>query len=105
MFKETDESIITEIATQYRLGELDKAIMKIYLELPPDKKDAFKDFAFALVDTVLNNETLFMEYREKYVAENALPFAARGGDTSQLMEAAELFDNSFEQKEGHSEVE
>ena len=105
MFKETDESIITEIATQYRLGELDKAIMKIYLELSPDKKDAFKDFAFALVDTVLNNEALFTEYREKYVTENALPFAARGGDTSQLMEAAELFDNALEQKEGKAKVE
>ena len=105
MFKETDESIITEIATQYRLGELDKAIMKIYLELSPEKKDAFKDFAFALVDTVLNNEALFAEYREKYIAKNALPFAARGGDTSQLMEAAELFDNALEQKEGNAKVE
>lgn len=103
MFIENDDTIITEVAAQYHLGDLDKAIMKIFLELSPEKREAFKDFAFTLVDTVLNDDALFMEYREKYVEDNALSFAARGGDTSNLDEAAELFDNAMEREDKQGE--
>lgn len=92
MFVENDETIISEVAAQYHLGDLDKAIMKVYLELSPEKREAFKDFAFTLIDTVLNDDTLYMEYREKYVADNALPFAARGGNAEKIEELSNLYD-------------
>lgn len=103
MFNENDETIISEVAAQYHLGDLDKAIMKIFLELSPEKREAFKEFAFTLVDTVLNDDALYMEYREKYVENNALPYAARGGDTSNLDEAAELFDEAMEREDKQGE--
>lgn len=103
MFNENEETIISEVAAQYHLGDLDKAIMKIFLELSPEKREAFKEFAFSLVDTVLNDDALYMEYREKYVENNALPFAARGGDTSNLDEAAELFDKAMEREDKQGE--
>lgn len=103
MFIENDETIISEVAAQYHLGDLDKAIMKVFLELSPEKREAFKEFAFSLVDTVLNDDALYMEYREKYVENNALPYAARGGDTSNLDEAAELFDEAMEKEDKQGE--
>ena len=103
MLIEDDETIISEVAAQYHLGDLDKAIMKIFLELSPEKREAFKEFAFTLVDTVLNDDVLYMEYREKYVENNALPYAARGGDTSNLDEAAELFDEAMEREDKQGE--
>lgn len=103
IFIESDETIISEVAAQYHLGDLDKAIMKIFLELSPEKREAFKEFAFTLVDTVLNDDVLYMEYREKYVENNALPYAARGGDTSNLDEAAELFDEAMEREDKQGE--
>lgn len=103
MFNEDDETIISEVAAQYHLGDLDKAIMKIFLELSPEKREAFKDFAFTLVDTVLNDGALYTEYREKYVEDNSLPYAARGGDTSNLDEAAELFDEAMEREDKQGE--
>lgn len=96
IFNESDDTIISDVAAQYKLGELDKEILKIFLELSPEKRDAFKDFAFALVDSVLNNDTLYMAYRNQYIENNTLPFAARGGDSSNLDEAAELFDKAME---------
>lgn len=98
IFEENDKTIISELTKQYKLNDLDKSIIQIFLELSPEKRELLKDFAFSLVDTVLNDDSLYMEYRERYISENALPFAARNGDTSNLDEAAELFDKAIEEK-------
>lgn len=100
MFNENDETVISDIATQYKLGELDKEILKIFLGLSPEKRDAFKNFAFALVDSVLNNETLYMAYRNQYIENKTCSFAACSDDTMNLDEAAELLDGVDIGKEG-----
>lgn len=100
MFNENDETVISDIATQYKLEELDKEILKIFLGLSPEKRDAFKNFAFALVDSVLNNETLYMAYRNQYIENKTCSFAACSDDTMNLDEAAELLDGVDIGKEG-----
>ena len=94
MFIENDDSVISELASQFQLEEMDREILKIFLNLSPTQREAFKSFAFSLVNTVLNNEKLYQEYRTEHLQKNTLPFAARGGDASNLMEAAELYDEA-----------
>ena len=94
MFVENDNTIISEVAAQYHLGDMDKEMLRIFLELAPEQRQAVKSFAFALVDSVLQNPALYQEYRNTKIKETPLLFAARSGDTSNLEEAAELFDQA-----------
>lgn len=64
MFVETDDSIIANVAAEYHLSALDKAILKIFLELPPEKRAIMRDFSYSLIDTILNNDELHTEYQQ-----------------------------------------
>ncbi|MBS5166352.1 MAG: helix-turn-helix transcriptional regulator [Butyricicoccus pullicaecorum] len=64
MFVETDDSIIANVAAEYHLSALDKAILKIFLELPPEKRTIMRDFSYSLIDTILNNDELHTEYQQ-----------------------------------------
>ncbi len=64
MFVETDDSIITSVVAEYHLSALDKAILKIFLELPPEKRAIMRDFSYSLVDTILNDDELHTEYQQ-----------------------------------------
>lgn len=44
MFSGTPESVVDEIAEDYNLDDLDKKIIKKYLELPEDKRKAIKEY-------------------------------------------------------------
>lgn len=94
MFIENDNTIISEVSAQYHLGDMDKEILRIFLELAPEQRQAVKSFAFALVDSVLQNPALYQEYRDTKIKDTPLLFAARSGDASNLDEAAELFDQA-----------
>lgn len=94
MLIQNDNTIISEVAAQYHLGDMDKELLRIFLELAPEQRQAVKSFAFALVDSVLQNPALYQEYRGTKIKETPLLFAARSGDASNLDEAAELFDQA-----------
>lgn len=60
MFAPSDDSIIADVAAKYHLGELDKAILKIFLELPPEKREILHQFtrslAGAAISELLSNQ-------------------------------------------------
>lgn len=43
MFSDLPDTILDELCAQYELDDIDKKIMEIYLELPPDARQALKD--------------------------------------------------------------
>ena len=43
MFSDLPDTILDELCAQYDLDDIDKKIMEIYLELPPDARQALKD--------------------------------------------------------------
>lgn len=74
MFNENDDALISEVSTQYGLTGLDKQILKIFLELPKDKREQLKRFAFDLVDTVLTDDLLRAEFESQYMSSDMLAF-------------------------------
>jgi len=93
MFVETDSSVIGELTKSYGLGKFDETILKLFCELPLEQRKTLKEFAFSLVDAVLNNEVLYSEYRENVIEENATSYAARNGDTNGLKDLVDDFDS------------
>lgn len=43
MFSDLPDTILDELCVQYELDDIDKKIMEIYLELPPEARQALKD--------------------------------------------------------------
>lgn len=43
MFSDLPDTILDELCAQYELDDIDKKIMEIYLELPPEARQALKD--------------------------------------------------------------
>lgn len=43
MFSDLPDTILDELCAQYDLDDIDKKIMEIYLELPPEARQALKD--------------------------------------------------------------
>ena len=74
MFVETDDSIIANVAAEYHLSALDKATLKSFLELPPEKRAIMRDFSYSLIDTILNDDELYAEY-QKHIQKKMAPSA------------------------------
>lgn len=43
MFSDLPDTILDELCAQYELDDIDKKIIEIYLELPPEARQALKD--------------------------------------------------------------
>lgn len=44
MFSALPETLLDEVAEEYELDELDKMIVKQYMQLPPDKREIIKEY-------------------------------------------------------------
>lgn len=66
----------------------------------PDERKVIKSYVRNMIDALAGDEAAYKEFRAEYDKEHALPFAARGGDTSDLAEAAERFDSTFPAADG-----
>ena len=77
MFVQSDNTIVSEVAALYHLEDMEKEILRIFLELDANQRAAVKDFAFSLVDAVLNTPSLQSEYFSR--TDGSVPIAAMGG--------------------------
>ena len=103
MFLETDSTIFSQLSSEYGLDAFEKVLIEGFLKMKPEERAVIKTYVRNLIDTLTTDETAYKEFRAEYDREHALPFAARGGDTSGLAEAAERFNSTFpaaENKDG-----
>ena len=103
MFLETDSTIVSQLSSEYGLDAFEKVLIEGFLKMKPEERAVIKTYVRNLIDTLTTDETAYKEFRAEYDREHALPFAARGGDTSGLAEAAERFNSTFpaaENKDG-----
>lgn len=103
MFLETDSTIVSQLSSEYGLDAFEKVLIEGFLKMRPEERAVIKTYVRNLIDTLTTDETAYKEFRAGYDKEHALPFAARGGDTSGLAEAAERFNSTFpaaENKDG-----
>ena len=103
MFLETDSTIVSQLSSEYGLDAFEKVLIEGFLKMKPKERAVIKTYVRNLIDTLTTDETAYKEFRAEYDREHALPFAARGGDTSGLAEAAERFNSTFpaaENKDG-----
>ena len=103
MFLESDSTIVSQLSSEYGLDAFEKVLIEGFLKMKPEERAVIKTYVRNLIDTLTTDETAYKEFRAEYDREHALPFAARGGDTSGLAEAAERFNNTFpaaENKDG-----
>ena len=73
MFKERDETIISELADKYHLDELDIRIIESYLKLPPNYRSTFRQFIQTLVEQETSKDPIQSEldaYRVELEAED-----------------------------------
>ena len=92
MFIETEETIISSLATEYDLDSLDRKIIECYINMQAPQRMAIKSYLRSLFDTMLDDDT-YSDYRDQYINENAGQAAARDGNSESLGEIKELFDN------------
>lgn len=92
MFIETEETIISSLATEYDLDSLDRKIIECYINMQAPQRMAIKSYLRSLFDTMLDDDT-YSDYRDQYINENAGQAAARDGNSENLGEIKELFDN------------
>ena len=103
MFIASDLTIISQLSSEYGLDAFEKVLIEGFLKMKPEERAVIKTYVRNLIDTLTTDETAYKEFRAEYDPEHALPFAARGGDTSGLAEAAERFNSTFpaaENKDG-----
>lgn len=103
MFLESDSTIVSQLSSEYGLDAFEKVLIEGFLKMKPEERAVIKTYVRNLIDTLTTDETAYKEFRAEYDREHALPFAARGGDTSGLAEAAERFNSTFpaaENKDG-----
>lgn len=103
MFLETDSTIVSQLSSEYGLDAFEKAMINGFLKMKPEQRAMLKEWVKSAMCEVFDNEQAYKEFREEYDKGRALPFAARGGDTSGLAEAAERFNSTFpaaENKDG-----
>ncbi|HGS9636650.1 TPA: helix-turn-helix transcriptional regulator [Clostridioides difficile] len=93
MFIENDDTIISELSNKYNLDNLDVKILESYLKLSGEQRKAIKKYVYSLVDTILEDDELYQDYRGEYIEENAQLGAARNGNTENIEEAINLYDN------------
>ncbi|HEK4853269.1 TPA: helix-turn-helix domain-containing protein [Clostridioides difficile] len=94
IFIENDNTIISELSNKYNLDNLDVKILENYLKLSGEQRKAIKKYVYSLVDTILEDDELYQDYREEYIEENAQLGAARNGNTENIVELTELYDSS-----------
>lgn len=92
MFIETEETIISSLATEYDLDSLDRKIIECYINMQAPQRMAIKSYLRSLFDTMLDDDT-YSDYRDQYINESAGQAAARDGNSENLGEIKELFDN------------
>lgn len=93
IFIENDDTIISELSNKYSLDSLDVKILESYLKLSGEQRKAIKKYVYSLVDTILEDDELYQDYRGEYIEENAQQSAARNGNTENIEEAINLYDN------------
>ncbi|MCC0644923.1 helix-turn-helix domain-containing protein [Clostridioides sp. ZZV14-6150] len=93
MFIENDNTIISELSNKYSLDSLDVKILESYLKLSGEQRKAIKKYVYSLVDTILEDDELYQDYRGEYIEENSQLSAARNGNTENIEEAINLYDN------------
>ncbi|EGT4823062.1 XRE family transcriptional regulator [Clostridioides difficile] len=93
IFIENDNTIISELSNKYNLDNLDVKILESYLKLSGEQRKAIKKYVYSLVDTILEDDELYQDYRSEYIEENAKQSAARNGNTKNIEEAINLYDN------------
>ena len=100
MFIASDSTIVSQLAAEFELDIYEKAMISSFVKMKPGQREFVRNWVKAAIKEILDDETAHKEFRAEYDKEHALPFAARGGDTSGLAEAVELFDSAFSAAEG-----
>lgn len=94
MFIENDDTIISELSNKYSLDSLDVKILESYLKLSGEQRKAIKKYVYSLVDTILEDDELYQDYREEYINRNNSHMVARNGNIENFQELSDLYDSS-----------
>ncbi|MCU5977937.1 helix-turn-helix domain-containing protein [Clostridioides difficile] len=94
MFIENDDTIISELSNKYSLDSLDVKILESYLNLSGEQRKAIKKYVYSLVDTILEDDELYQDYREEYINRNNSHMVARNGNIENFQELSDLYDSS-----------
>lgn len=99
MFVETEKTLISQLSDEYSLDVLDRKMIESYVNLDSGKRKVIKEYLRSIVDAVMSSEQDYSEYREDYISERAMPFAARSGDDTNLKEAQDEYDGADDGEE------
>ncbi|EMJ5758543.1 helix-turn-helix transcriptional regulator [Clostridioides difficile] len=94
IFIENDNTIISELSNKYNLDNLDVKILESYLKLTGEQRKAIKKYVYSLVDTILEGDELYQDYREEYINRNNSHMVARNGNIENFQELSDLYDSS-----------
>ena len=94
MFIENDNTIIFELSNKYNLDNLDVKILESYLKLSGEQRKAIKKYVYSLVDTILEDDELYQDYRSKYINENNSHMVARNGNPQNEEDLIKIYDNA-----------
>ena len=94
MFIENDNTIIFELSNKYNLDNLDVKILESSLKLSGEQRKAIKKYVYSLVDTILEDDELYQDYRSKYINENNSHMVARNGNPQNEEDLIKIYDNA-----------
>lgn len=88
-----NQTLWQALVQEYHLDKLDTKMVRFYLELPSETRDSFKKHLLLFMDYLTTDESASYEkYRDDYIKENALPYAARNGKVFGLCDVQNEFD-------------
>ena len=93
MINEDRNTLISQLTEEYDLDMLDRKIVECYLNLGLFQRKAVKDYLRSIIDAVIDNEDNYKEYRNDYINDKAMPFAARSGEVDNIEQAKEEYDS------------
>ncbi|MCC0637053.1 helix-turn-helix domain-containing protein [Clostridioides sp. ES-S-0001-02] len=64
-FIRNDNTIISELSNKYSLDNLDVKILESYLKLSKEKRKVIKEYVYSLADSVLSDNNIYEDYRER----------------------------------------
>lgn len=93
MYIQTAENEIDTLCDKVGLDSLGKAFLISYADMPETDRAVIKNYIMSVLESVS-----YEEFRKDYIEENAMPVAARNGNTDGLQELADAFDEETDKE-------
>lgn len=95
MLNQTDETIVAELATKYHLRDVDREMLRVFLNMKQEQREKFVDFAVAFVSGFVDNPALkaLLTDDEKKQKDNPATDENGREETVRVFQAAKSEDN------------